>query len=262
MGKVGCVSIKNGLEPVLDAAGVPLLLAHSVNAERIEREAAWLAEQGRPMPRVIRHGRHLVEKYIPAGVDLDVVCPFREPVGRNVSAFFFNWRNWFSSVDEMRALSIKSLTDRFLERPIHDDVLTWFDEELGNGLGVDAYAQPFPLGAGWMIAEGGGVASDVAGRTSRVRVLLFRHDFSDRRKADLISWFLGVERFEIPRLHVGDEAEYGDVYKAFQREATLPEAYVERMLSSAYATHFFDEIEREAIRERWTVKGRVRGAAA
>jgi hypothetical protein len=174
-----------------------------------------------------------------------IVTLVRDPVARNVSAFFQTLDlDGFSGVAdtlETRRADLERLTDAFVSQfEWHDEPLTWFDAELASVFGIDVFASPFPHARGYQTYE-----------NDSARVLLLR--LEDLREAGPLAFaeWLGLESFEPVESNVGAAKYYSDVYREFMKGAKLPRSYLERMYGSRYARHFYSDEEIRALRARW-----------
>ncbi len=79
-----------------------------------------------------------------------------------------------------------------------------------------------------------------------------RHDLNDSLKEKCIAEFLGIESFCLTGANKASSKEYAKVYKEFLSSIKLSSEYVERMLSSKYARHFYSTEELSALSKRWT----------
>ncbi len=174
-----------------------------------------------------------------------IVTLVRDPVARNVSAFFqtFDLEASYGGgqVGGARAADVEKLTDAFLNQfEWHDEPLTWLDNELGSVFGVDVYASPFPHGRGHETYE-----------NESARVLLLRlEDLRETAPRAFAEW-LGLESFVPVESNVGGAKHYSDAYREFADGVKLPQSYLDRMYESRYARHFYSHEEIEAFRARW-----------
>ncbi|MCK7580750.1 MAG: putative capsular polysaccharide synthesis family protein [Chromatiales bacterium] len=82
-------------------------------------------------------------------------------------------------------------------------------------------------------------------------ILIMRHDLPDNQKATCLSEFLDHPDMRIVRDNLSENKSYHDCYREFQKAIRLSPEYVEEMLESKYARHFFPDEERELLRRRW-----------
>jgi hypothetical protein len=221
MGKVGSCSIRDSL---LEAGVYPVFHAHAIGPEQQdpERRLLW---------RLVERQRRL-----------SVITPVREPVGRNVAEFFGNLDLYLGGPVEAESLGPAELRRLFLERGRHHIPETWFDRRLKPVLGVDVYAREFPREEGSLTI-----------RTDLGDVLLLKAEASDEEKARRIAALLGLPGLTIRRKNRGVDGRYGPLYRRFLECARLPERYVDEMLGSRYARHFYTPRETDVVRRRWVL---------
>ncbi len=89
-----------------------------------------------------------------------------------------------------------------------------------------------------------------------------RHDLDDRVKERRLAELVGLRAISLTPKNVSAQKPYADVYCEFLRRVELPEDYVDRLLDSRYARHFYGPEELARFRAKW-LKGRpVETAAA
>ena len=221
MGKVGSRAIYHSLSRFTER---PLLHVHNLRP-------------GTPRLSYRLMRRAVVEQRRPA----DFVTLVREPVRRNISAFLENASR--DLVEQRHDLT--TLTRHFMADFRHDRVLVWLDQELGYVLGTDAYAHAFPTGEGALV-----LPSDLH------RVIILRSEQSDAAKAEHVRRFLGLGRLEIERGNMTAAKHRAHLYRELVTRAPLSESYIDSMLSSRYARHFYSAAELGALAEYWNTKPR------
>lgn len=220
MGKVGSTSVRSSL-----AATYPGL---SVNThDFFAGHHNWMV-------------RRLYRAVTEEGAPLDVITLIREPVGRNISAFFENYERDTGVSFRKSDFTVVQLRDLFLANYPHDLPLEWFENHVERNFGIDVYASPFPE-RGYATYERG-----------PVRLLVVRAEIPDAVKEEAIREFLDLQAFQLVRANVGDEKIYADQYKAFKREVRLPAEYLDRMCTSRYFNHFYSQDVIEEVRRRWS----------
>lgn len=170
---------------------------------------------------------------------LKIISPVREPIGRNISAFFQNFERDTGVPYTEHDFSLEELRDLFLENYPHRMPLKFFNK-IKRHFGIDVYAHSFP-------EEGHRVMDNGEG----VELLVLRHDLEDERKAELIGSFCGISGFRLERANVGEEKIYAGTYRAFRENVRLPSSYLERMKQSAYFRHFYSEETIREVCEKW-----------
>ena len=184
------------------------------------------------------------------GLPLSVICPIREPIARDVSAFFAFYVG--RSLDLFAGADMGELEELFLAVPSHRQVsrnramaehqftLNWFDEHFKPQLHIDVYKQPFPKDRKWQIY-----------RRGFTRVLVYRIDLKRSEQAKLISRFLGIKLDETRLKNAGKNKNYAELYSRFHESVKLPEQYIRRMHDSRFAQHFWSPQELKAAADKW-----------
>lgn len=186
---------------------------------------------------------------IATGLPVKIVTLVREPIGRNISAYFQNLDFWCKTPDAHRKIPMPELVERFLRDFPHHEPLTWFDNEFRPATGVDVFSRPFPQEQGFQKIQ-----------TGPLEVLVLRHDLNDRIKTERLGELLGIPDFRLLRENTAEGKRYREKYKEFQRSLRLPLTYIDEMLGSKYAQHFFPREELERIRGRWLGAGASGGS--
>ena len=86
----------------------------------------------------------------------------------------------------------------------------------------------------------------------------------DERKARLVSRFLGLADFSMYRATSipqalsgtasgtpGEQAPYREQYKVLKRQVSIPKKYLDTIVDSQFARHFFTQEELNKTRERF-----------
>ncbi len=172
---------------------------------------------------------------------IKIISLTREPVGRNVSAFFQNLEKITDDTGIPENISAESLQKLFLDnnKMNHDEPLTWFDDNLLKDFEIDIYKSPFPI-SGWQIVKNG-----------NTEVLIIKSEIEDSIKEAIIRTFLVDNTFKLELHNLGNTKGYAMLYNAFLTKIKLPATYLDRLLLSKYCTHFYNAAERESVRERW-----------
>jgi len=250
MGKVGSSTIVESLK-ALDL-GFPIYHVHRLTPDGLEfAEKMRLARRGsRPAGKHYFTSRYLRKQLAKQSNSMrwNVVTSVREPIARNVSAFFHALDAWYPEFDHQPRGNDKStlfaeLTTIFLEEFPHKLPLTWFDSEMKSTFGIDVFSSEFPKQEGYGIYEG-----------ERVNLLVIRLEDIAKCGQQAFSKFLGIEQFALVSTNVGSEKAYGTAYNEFLRSIVLPDSYIDRMYASKYARHFYNEEEIRTFKAKWLKK--------
>jgi hypothetical protein len=222
MAKVGSSAIVEALrrEPL------PLFHVHRMSAEHLERMRAERRARGWLVPPIQRHDRvglALNAKIIAAGRPAKIVTLVRDPIARNLSSYFEHLDAIWNVRDAHAVIPLDELCSGFVERFLHDEPLTWFDDEMLPVLGVDVYEHPFPAD----------------GHTTIGDILILRSELPDDVKRSALSSFLSRAIAPLRRVNETRDTAKGAVYEQFRRALRIPDDYVARMRSSRYYQHFY-----------------------
>ncbi len=238
MGKVGSSSIASALRANTDFSVFSLHYMFPQTVDRMLENIQNKQVDLRRHPSLLL-GRAIFDGLICAGIPLRIITLVREPIARNMSAYFQNlYMSW--DVDDAHCkFSTEELVGRFLKKS-GNVPLTWFDEEFNKTLQIDVYRHAFSTEKKW-----GRIGSDL------YDVLILRTDLPDEDKQRCIEEFLARSPIHLARRNVGTSKDYADAYERFVKQIRLPEAYVTKMLDSRYTRHFFSAREVAVLRSKW-----------
>jgi hypothetical protein len=169
-----------------------------------------------------------------------IITLTREPVSRNISAFFQNFETITGKPFADSLYTIDELRTIFLEnkKMNHYEPITWFEDNLLKNYNIDIYEKSFPH-EGWQTLKKGNIS-----------VLIMKSEIDNGLKESLIKSFLNCEEFILSKHNIGEDKEYAAVYKKFRDSVKLPGEYLDRMLNSKYAQHFYTLKEIENSRNK------------
>jgi hypothetical protein len=225
MGKVASTSIKKSL--ALAWPG-PVLHCHSLEEERHKDPSVRLVYR-----KVIRPKKPVY-----------FVSLTREPVARNISAFFQNMRRSYGVDLKREGWPADRLIEVFLEQYPHDTPLEWFDRQVRPPLGLDVYAHPFPAGGIQLV------------RHEHIQFLLLRAEIDDAIKEQAIGNWLQLPDFRLLQANVGEEKSYAAAYRQFKEQFRASDDYLDRMYDSKFFRHFYSPWHREQFSAYWQRPGR------
>ena len=169
-----------------------------------------------------------------------VITLVREPISRNISAFFENFTTFTGVAYEDSGFTTDEIIDIFIREYDHSVPLSWFDVELKKTLGIDIYEHPFPFEAGYATIANGALD-----------LLQIKAETDDPTKERAIAEFLGVDGFKLIMRNVGEQKDYASTYSDFLSRVHLPQSYIDIMCGSDFTRHFYSNIEIETVRSRW-----------
>lgn len=170
-----------------------------------------------------------------------IITLIREPIGRNLSAFFQNLKKFNQIKFDGVPFSTEELWDLYMRSEKASFILNWFDLELFENFGIDAFGTPFP-DCGFVRLE-----------NDKAEVLIMKHTLHDEEKSQLVSEFTGINNFTIGyQKNISSQKWYApDLDRA--KKNGFPNWYVRKMLESKYAQHFYKK-DLVNLSQRWTMQ--------
>ena len=236
MGKVGSRSVVDSLR----MRGVkPVFHVHRMVPSNIERIKNGFQKRNIP-PLDEKIGRMLYKKIQKGKRKAKIITLVREPLSRNISAFFENLQVYIGLDHKDTDYPLKKLIDIFIKEYSHEVPLQWFDSELKKATGIDVYDYPFPKHEGYMTIE-----------KKNIELLIVKLEISDPLKQKVIADFLHLDNFQLVSQNIGKDKTYSNTYMQFKKTINLSSSYIKKMLSSKYATHFYSEKDISRLWGKW-----------
>lgn len=244
MGKVGSMSIVTELES--RNLGHPVIHSHMLNDfDRIAENACKQYPNPVDVLYEVQRGRMIRDWMDEAGSDAqwNVITLTREPVGRNVSAFFQNIVQMIPNIEarlECGDLFVDELHELFLHVFNSRAPESWFDNQLKPVFGIDVYSEPYDFEKGYKILTAG-----------QSRALLIRMEDLNRAIQPAMQALMSLSDFPARKENQAEEKYYSQAAAMFKQQP-LPAWYIEAMYSTRYATHFYTAQELENLRTKWS----------
>ena len=249
MGKVASSSVVSSLARAGDR---DVFHTHRLNARTLDVRLSYHKRTNTPVPKVDRAAQFIIENFLTRARKIQLVSLVREPIARNISAYFETLDTRWGTKDAHAVIPVEQLVERFIEEYDHDIPDKWFDDEIRDTVGLDVYEKPFPQQQGYVLLG-----------NQKADLLVMKHDLDDELKGIALGRLLGTGPRKVERTNVGRQKNYGDTYETFRRSIRLGENFVRRMLQSRYACHFYSEQERELAFRMWTsTNTKIRAGAA
>jgi hypothetical protein len=185
----------------------------------------------------------IYNKIIKPGFKAKIITLFREPISRNVSSYFHSLDFVWNMEKAHEKVSLDKLIEGFFDKHIHYIPIKWFDYEFKPVLGINIYDYEFPKDLGYLQIK-----------KDPYEALIMRYDLDDKIKESCIAKFIGQNIPIVLPKNVGEVKDYGAVYKQFLSSITFPESYVNEMLDSQYARHFYSTQEIDKYKNKWLKK--------
>ena len=188
MGKVGSSSVI----ATIKSTGRPVYQVHRANEESIKNLRKWTDNAGMPR-RVEEPGRFLGKCWSKGKlIDLPLIVLLREPLQRNLSAFFQNGDYFMRDIDVNSDVDVTQKLERFIEEYNHRQPLDWLESELLN------FFPETLIGSDDFLIES--------------NICLIRSEVADSLKLECLNKFLGTELTKICRANDANQKDYRGAY--------------------------------------------------
>ena len=159
----------------------------------------------------------------------------RNPIEQTLSAYFENFAYFRKRITGDDA-DPETVFAHFINSYPHKSVLTWFDRELRDQLGIDIYRYPFDHDARflWLPEQ---------------NTLIFRADCPDEVKSAVLSDIFSTEVI-VTRGNEGNMKETGPLYAQVKSIAAYDQSFLDKMLENRFSRHFWSEAELLNTRKR------------
>ena len=248
MGKVGSTSIFRSLKSVFPDKAV--CHTHFLNPKRLEDKLRLVRLKKQPIQPYL-----IMSQELRKVIDDDlkdkkwkIITIVREPIARNISAFFENlyvkesslYVTNFAKKYKSGSLTIEPMIEKFIRDYPHEIPLKWLDWEIKNVFKIDVFLTDFPKSKGYQIIQNG-----------EVDLLVLKLENIKECITEAFKEFLGLENFTLKQHNRAKQKSYYDAYKHFMDSIVLPEAYIEKMYTSKYTQHFYSKDEIDVFRAKW-----------
>ncbi|MBE9102932.1 putative capsular polysaccharide synthesis family protein [Vacuolonema iberomarrocanum] len=175
----------------------------------------------------------------------NLITLVRDPIARNISAFFENldlnlFFPSYLSAKRIEKDEVDFAISTFLSNYPHNLPLNWFDLHIKEVFGIDIFSQPFDKARGYSIY-----------RKDHVNLLLIRLESLNSCYKDAFNDFMGLQDFELQSANMASDKVYKDAYTAFKEYLFLPDSYIDQMYNSRYAKHFYTDDELSQFSTKW-----------
>jgi hypothetical protein len=138
------------------------------------------------------------------------------------------------TITELTAELAAHNCDRILFCWLVHNYLHWFDEEFRPFFAVDILASEPHQG------------SQIAGNA-----LILKFEDLSTAGERAIAAYAQRPRFKLIRDNIGGQKSYGDLYREVASSIKFPADFVDHLCNGRYVRHFYNEAERERMRNQW-----------
>ncbi len=225
---------------------VPIYHVHYLNRlEEIRVQAMQTTFRDAFLPELARSEKIRAQFLQRPNAQWIVLSPIRNPVERGLSAYFEHLDDVVPEFEERARrgeIAVEELYARFVNEitAVQSFGRDWFDEQIKEVFGIDVYAVPFSHARHYQIYE-----------NARARLLVLRYENLAAALQPAMQEFLNLSNFELKRENVGANKAYAELYRKF-KEQKFPRAWLEQMLSTRFAQHFYTPQEIAETIARWS----------
>lgn len=231
MGKVGTSAISTSMQK----AGLPVHHTHTLDETRLLESTKNSIQRGKfPAPHVCESMGWKRRLFSHPDKCLYITL-VRDPIARNLSAFFENIENFLGSDFVKRRP--ETILKTFFEKYNHTAPLTWFDQELQAQLGKDAFQTPFDKAQRY-----------ISLRNSKA--LIFRADCDDLVVARVLSKAL-CKKITIEPENVSASKSHDETYEKVKAFSKFPAEFLDALYDTDYVRQFWPEDEVNSFRHQW-----------
>lgn len=237
MAKVGSLSVYSSIKKY---SKIPVFHIHSLDEAEVKAGDKFCFDNG--IYPNSRSPIFLLNKYlIKPKKQYQVISLFRNPIERNISAFFDAFKLHTGVSPQNYKGTIDQLIATYHDALDHEYATTWFEKQFFEGTGIDVYKTPFD-------PEKGFVSTTIGTADCLIINVTLEDDF----KEQLISDFCNINGFALHNENITAASKAAALYKQFKDTITFDREYLERQLESKYVHHFFSKTERDRLYTKWS----------
>lgn len=236
MGKVGSAAIRDSP----NAIDVKNYQVHYLQPAAVNNLIKRHLDLGLKIPPHLIRSQEVLEKELLKEGGLKFITLFRDPVSRNVSAYFQNLQQYFPGVKDFSGLSSEELITNFEEKYAHNVSINWFDNEFKKSLEFDFLDE--------VVMPADSYQFELPNNNS---LLALKVESDDERKVESIKKFLNLKSFELLKVNIGSEKSYAEEYKRFKSKIVISTEYLDKMYSSKFTRNLYTPNEIDSMRAKW-----------
>ncbi len=238
MAKVGSLSVYFSLKKWTTRPSI--FHIHSLNEEEV-REGVQLCFENNMYPGSKSPVFLINRKIIKKGKPYKIICLFRDPLERNISAFFEVFELHTGEKTAEFTGDFEKMKQLFYEKLNHTFPLNWFEKQFFEATDINVFDYNYNKEKGYQLLKKG-----------HIEVLLINSNVTDPIKEKLICDFCDLKTFNLKNRNVSSTKEYAEYYKEFKYNIKFSKEYLNELYDSNYAKHFFTEKHIENQKEKWS----------
>jgi len=236
MAKVGSMSAYSSIKK---QTNIPCFHIHALNLEE-DRLMQQYCFDNEMVPDSRSPIKFIQNKLIIPKKKLNVITLFRNPVERNVSAFFDAFELYVGMPISQYKGGVEPLIQLFHEKLPHLYAIDWFDQKFKRDTGIDVYDYEFNQEEGFQYLS-----------KDNFTVLILNSALSNSIKEAQVGKFIQQDSFILKDVNITAESNRGPLYNEFKNTIRFSRIYLDSLLQSKYSQHFFTKDEIEETYNRW-----------
>lgn len=230
MGKVASKTFENTL---ITNPGLLVLHSHRMEPKQSQYMLDYYLQINQPRYALREIYWQSIYQFIHThNVPIYLISAMRDPIARNISAYFQNLHMTEPKCDD--------LIKHFFKTYPHNVPLEWFDRELVQAFGIDVFFQKFNKSRGWDILQ-----------QNNIHCLIVTAEADDREKIHALHEFLDIDCNSLLHANIGAKKDYASIYQKFTSTVKFPESYIKKMLGSRLTKHFYTKKQINTFKQRW-----------
>jgi len=241
MGKVGSSALAESIEK-LDVYSV--FHFHHTNADTIQKVVRAKGDAGVEIPKDLRLSQMLLD--IMSAIKsqkndkIFVISAVRDPIARNISAFFQNLNIFAPDVDFSSGRDAQKVREIFMATYSHGIPTGWFDREILHTAGIDIYETPFDHDEGALRMS-----------EAPFELLVLRAEDADSKKSAALNELLGRTDIVLEKHNVSRRKKYANLYSAFMDGLAFDTDFLSAQYDTPFCRHFYTDDELTSFQKQW-----------
>ncbi|WP_298311591.1 putative capsular polysaccharide synthesis family protein [uncultured Aquimarina sp.] len=237
MAKVGSSSVYHSLRK---QSNIPCFHIHNLSIEEELQAKALCKEKGvYPGSRtpVDLINREIIKKKR----SYKIISLFRNPIERNISAFFEAFQIHTGVSAESYKGSLLDLEKVYHEKLSHYYPILWYEKQFRQSTNINVYDTSFDKNKGYVTVN-----------ENDIKLLLINSKVDDIVKEKVIKDFCGIENFKLKNVNITGKSKASSLYTDFKNYIRFSEDYLSSLLNTEYMNHFFSEEEKNLLFNKWS----------
>ena len=177
---------------------------------------------------------------------INLICIIREPISREISAFFQNTEFYKNTIESSNLeIDIEKaivLLKRHFEKNIISGLDNWFLNEIQAPFGIDIYNDSFDSEKGYKIYHNG-----------NYKLLLLKMEMMDRVFSKAIKELLNInQEIKLINSNISENKHYAADYSKAKIRIRLKKEQVKAIVNSVFFQKFYPELK-EDVRNKWEI---------